>query len=947
MIGRQRLRHALVAGAVVVGLGWVAVVATALWREHDDVVEAAGAKTQNLTRVLVEHTRQTLFRAEALLRLAAAALAEGGGGGDGARPANDNAVRQRLLALQLPDGLLANFVRLDREGRVVLTTADADPQRMPSLADRDYFVAQRERSGLGMVIGATIKSRVTDEWVIPLSLRLETAAGDFDGVLFATVVPAHFQRLYDSIDTGGKGFVTLFNRSGWILARAPLDERLFARNWAGSPMFRDHLPGAAEKTVRQVVVADGIERIYSYRALKDYPVIVSLGLSLTDILAPWRANLWRQALFVFLGLGALGAMTWALLRQLRLADAIEVERRQEQEAVTTTLHSIGDAVIATDAAGRVTRMNPTAERLTGWPLADALGLPLTEVLHIVSALTRLPSDNPVQRVMDSGKVVGLANHIALIARDGQEYQIADSAAPIRDSAGDIVGVVLVFSDVSEKYRAEQALHDSESRFKALAVLSSDWFWEQDAEFRFVRMDGELESSTGTAAAAHLGMTRWELPGLKLSDSDWDAHKAQLRAHKPFRNFEMRRSDQEGRIRWFSISGEPIFDAEGVFAGYQGVGSNITARKLAEVALHASEQRARAIINASPVPMVLSDLVGNITFLNPAFTQTFGYALADISTLADWWSRAYPDPASRQQAVESWEAKFTRSAQTETPLAPIETNIRCKDGTNRFVLVGATALKDSLVGSHLVVLHDVTERYIDKLALQTSLAEKTALLNEVHHRVKNNLQVVSSLLRMEAGRSAIADTKAMLGDMQGRIAAMALLHESVYRAGTFASLDLGSYLGEIAKRAFRSSQMVAGAVHLRLDMGSVQAGLDQTMPSGLLLTELVANALKHGFPEGRSGEVWISFRPVEAVAQPPTGSNGDLWCLRVSDDGIGLPADFVSRQQDSLGLQLVHSLADQMGGSLSVGPDLEAGARSGASFAVTFAVIKPASSVILI
>jgi len=135
--------------------------------------------------------------------------------------------------------------------------------------------------------------------------------------------------------------------------------------------------------------------------------------------------------------------------------------RLEKDNLSITLHSIGDAVIATDAQGCITRMNPVAERLTGWPLADALGQPLTEVFHIINAETRLPSVNPVQRVMEHGTVVGLANHAALLARDGQEYQIADSAAPIRNGAGEIVGVVLVFRDMTEKYQAQEALRQSE------------------------------------------------------------------------------------------------------------------------------------------------------------------------------------------------------------------------------------------------------------------------------------------------------------------------------------------------------------------------------------------------------------------------------------------------------------------------------------------------------
>ena len=212
----------------------------------------------------------------------------------------------------------------------------------------------------------------------------------------------------------------------------------------------------------------------------------------------------------------------------------------------------------------------------------------------------------------------------------------------------------------------------------------------------------------------------------------------------------------------------------------GTHLDITARKQAEAALRASEARARAIINASPVPMALNDLAGNLTFLNPAFTQTFGYELADIPTLGDWWPQAYPDPAYRQQVAEAWSQEIARSAQTGTALAPCERLIRCKDGTERYVVIGAAILESAFGNEHLAVLHNITERHTAESALLASLAEKTALLKEVHHRVKNNLQVITSLLRLESGRSVVPATKAVLTEMQNRIRAMALLHESLYR-----------------------------------------------------------------------------------------------------------------------------------------------------------------------
>ncbi|MBM9536083.1 ABC transporter substrate binding protein [Desulfobulbus alkaliphilus] len=146
---------------------------------------------------------------------------------------------------------------------------------------------------------------------------------------------------------------------------------------------------------------------------------------------------------------------------------------QNEENLATTLHSIGDGVIATDARGRVVNMNPVAEQLCGWELSEAQGRTLSEVLPLVNAKTRQPAADPVKEVLVSGQMVGLANHTLLLARDGAEYQIADSAAPIRDRAGNVTGVVLVFSDVTEKYAQEERLQQSEEKLATLFAAMSE------------------------------------------------------------------------------------------------------------------------------------------------------------------------------------------------------------------------------------------------------------------------------------------------------------------------------------------------------------------------------------------------------------------------------------------------------------------------------------------
>jgi len=155
-----------------------------------------------------------------------------------------------------------------------------------------------------------------------------------------------------------------------------------------------------------------------------------------------------------------------------------------EEYLAQTLNSIGDAVIATGTRGQVTRMNPVAEQLTGWTSDAAIGKPLKDVFHIINAMTRKAAPDPVEIVLQSGKIVGLANHTVLLAQDGHEYQIADSGAPIRDDRGRILGVILVFRDVTEEYRLQEELRQHRSELEQRVA-------ERTCELE--RMNEELEA----------------------------------------------------------------------------------------------------------------------------------------------------------------------------------------------------------------------------------------------------------------------------------------------------------------------------------------------------------------------------------------------------------------------------------------------------------------------
>ena len=213
-------------------------------------------------------------------------------------------------------------------------------------------------------------------------------------------------------------------------------------------------------------------------------------------------------------------------------------------------------------------------------------------------------------------------------------------------------------------------------------------------------------------------------------------------------------------------------------------------------------------------------------------------------------------------------------------------------------------------------------------MRASLREKESLLKEVHHRVKNNLQVITSLLRLEAGRSDQPDTKSVLKEMQNRIRSMALLHETLYRSENLERVDLPGYIKQLTTHLYRSMVPEPGSIQLHLDLAPVSLALDQAVPCGLLVNELVSNCLKHAFPDGRTGEVRIELQLVD---------EGQKIRLCVSDTGVGLPTDFEEKRARSLGLQLVSDLIKQLNGQIEMG----GGPGLGAVFEVTFAPKKQA------
>ena len=340
--------------------------------------------------------------------------------------------------------------------------------------------------------------------------------------------------------------------------------------------------------------------------------------------------------------------------------------------------------------------------------------------------------------------------------------------------------------------------------------------------------------------------------------------------------------------------------------------DITERKKVELALKASNAQLQlleiCVSRLNDIVLIteaepFSEPGPRIVFVNDAFARRTGFSREEVIGKSP---RLLQGPKTDRKELDRIRAALERWEPVRAELLNYT-----KSGEEFWIELDIVPVADATGWfTHWVAVErDVTERKQIQMDLQTSLREKTALLLEVHHRVKKNLQFITSMLRLESFRSTDAPTKSVLQDMQGRVRSMALLHETIDRKGTFAAIDLGSYVGQIASESLKSMQVNSGAVRLQLDVETLQVGLDQATPAGMLISELVSNSLKHAFPAGRTGSIDIALHPLDTSGQ---------WRLRVSDSGIGLPADFEDRRKKSLGLQLAGDMATQMGGTLHIG-----------------------------
>jgi PAS domain S-box-containing protein len=507
----------------------------------------------------------------------------------------------------------------------------------------------------------------------------------------------------------------------------------------------------------------------------------------------------------------------------------------------------------------------------------------------------------------------------LLGADGVFRPFLTRIIPLKDATGKVKQWFGTNTDVSELKRIEQALRESEALYRGIgeSIDYGVWVCAPDgrniyASESFLKMVGitqEQCSNFGWGDVLHPDDAEGTIAAWQecvRTGGKWD--------------IEHRFRGMDGQWHHVLARGVPVRNEQGEIIRWAGINLDINQLKQAEQELRESEERLRMVLRATSIGTFeinfhngegqWNDVEFELLGLKP------GYAPGNPETFFQ-----YVHPSDIEMLKAKWEnALLFGELDAEFRI------LRADNGQERWLAGKGRFLYDngdkSQAMKFLGVNFDITDRKQAEDQIKASLAEKLVMLKEIHHRVKNNLQVISSLVSLQASNLNDEWMRKELGDVQDRIRSMALIHEKLYQTSNLARMNFAEYATSLLQSIWSSHGTLAAKARLNLALSPVEFSIEAAVPCGLILNELAGNALKHAFPNDSDGEVTVGLEH-----DPTLGTV----CLQVRDNGVGLPEGLDWQQSKSLGLRLVRILAGQLHGTV----EMETG--TGTEFRVTFSL----------
>lgn len=580
--------------------------------------------------------------------------------------------------------------------------------------------------------------------------------------------------------------------------------------------------------------------------------------------------------------------------------AIEAERDHATDLLRTIVAAVPGVVYVKDRAGRMLVANQGTTDLIGRPPEDYIGRTDLEFLANPDEAAAVMATD--RRIMETGEAEQIEEEVRLA--DGSPAIWLSNKTPLRDPSGRVIGLIGASVDITARKRAEAALAANEARLRSVldnvpvGVILAEApygrinFWNAAVEqiFRHPVILSETVEDDREWRAFHEDGRRVEPQEYPL---------ARVLATGQTADSEYLYACGDGVMRWVQVVGAPVLDSEGRLTGALIVCTDVDERNRAGSAL-------RTALDSIPQIVWSSGPDGLYDFCNRRWYDLTG-STPDQALGTGWIDLVHPD--DRDRTVARWHQALATGQPYDAQFRK-----RLANGLYTWVLSRALPLRpgpDAPVERWYGTCTEIDDLVAARSALATALNIKETLLAEVNHRVKNSLQLVSSLLTLQATRSTDSALRAALAEARGRIGVVAQVHRRLYQAGTHGRIDdLSTFILELCQDALAALGPAGGNIRLETSVPRwpISTPIDSAVPLALIVFELMTNAVKYAYPAGTGGIVGLD------IDVPETGGLH----IRFADHGVGLPGTFDSAQSRSVGMRVVHTLVRQLRGTMTVG-----------------------------
>ena len=479
-----------------------------------------------------------------------------------------------------------------------------------------------------------------------------------------------------------------------------------------------------------------------------------------------------------------------------------------------------------------------------------------------------------------------------VGDDSRESVYSLGVAPI-EHEGKIAAAIFIGADITAHKHAEEALRESEGIARALLDAPTDLVTLVDTNGIILSANEAMAQRFGKHKDEFIGVCGWDLlpPGLVKS------RKAYF--EQVIQSGEPRSFEDERQGMWFDNVFYPAFDAHGKVSKIAVIARDITERKRIEEALQESNERLLKAQRLAGMGFLDWNLKTGEMHWSDEVYNLYGVDPQEEKASIDMTMRLI-HPDDREFVEKNLEMAFQGIKEYDIDHRKLR-----PDGEVIWVQAQAELVRDddgnpeSLLGTVI----DITERKRMEEQIRASLREKEVMLGEIHHRVRNNLQVICALLDLQAYSTQDEQASEALRETRVRVGSMALVHEQLYRASNLAQIDFAAYVQTLTFNLFQAYQMVPGHVTSKLDVDDAPLEVDKAIPCGFIINELVTNALKHAFPLDREGEneIYIAFHRTAE----------DEYELVVRDNGVGLPVDFQFPTRETVGMLLIGAYSREL------------------------------------